>query len=197
MASSSRTETVTPAVIHILPAAEAPKQAEEPAAASEPAKQVTWEEGTLDNEDLGRRSSKVCCIYHRPRAFAETSSESSSSSGSDSSESEGAKRAGGPQQRKSGKAKRKSRGEGGQKPCCGGPRQRGEEETQQQGSRVGLLTEQTPRFFCVDVELFLWCSGDAAARPTAMQHSGEADESGGSFQSSPLAVSRAHSVRFI
>ncbi|CDI80667.1 hypothetical protein, conserved [Eimeria acervulina] len=103
MASTTRTETVTPAVIHIV----SPSSAASPAAADdattsataaataaesaavETPKQVAWVEGTLDNEDLGRKSSKVCCIYHKPRAFGESSSSSSSSSSSDS-EGEGA-----------------------------------------------------------------------------------------------------------
>ncbi|CDJ34750.1 uncharacterized protein EMH_0021920 [Eimeria mitis] len=92
MANTSRTETVTPAVIHIVsssaspPAATAEDAAAATAAAAEAVetpKQVAWVEGTLDNEDLGRKSSKVCCIYHKPRAFGESSS-SSSSSDSDS-----------------------------------------------------------------------------------------------------------------
>ncbi|KAK8039113.1 hypothetical protein PG993_007524 [Apiospora rasikravindrae] len=47
---------------------------------------VQWAEGTVDNEGLGRKSSKVCCIYHKPREVGESSSEddSSSSSSSDS-----------------------------------------------------------------------------------------------------------------
>jgi protein phosphatase 1 regulatory subunit 11 len=33
----------------------------------------------VDNEGLGRKSSKVCCIYHKPREFGESSSEEDSS----------------------------------------------------------------------------------------------------------------------
>ncbi|KAL8271446.1 hypothetical protein Esti_004647 [Eimeria stiedai] len=122
MASFTRTETVTPAVIHILPAAEASESAAHSAAVSEPLKQVSWEEGTLDNENMGKKSSKVCCIYHKPRAFAESSSESSSSSNSDSSDGEGAKKAGS-RQRKSRKcsSKHKPKKGEGQKPCPRGP----------------------------------------------------------------------------
>ncbi|CDJ56264.1 hypothetical protein, conserved [Eimeria maxima] len=89
MASTTRTETVTPAVIHIVPSSSAspPVTTEDAAnaAAAEAApvetpKQVAWKEGTLDNEDLGRKSSKICCIYHKPRAFGESSSSSSSDS---------------------------------------------------------------------------------------------------------------------
>ncbi|EFQ30060.1 protein phosphatase inhibitor [Colletotrichum graminicola] len=49
---------------------------------------VRWAEDVVDNEGLGRKSSKVCCIYHRPKAVDESSDESSSDSSSDSSDSE-------------------------------------------------------------------------------------------------------------
>lgn len=45
---------------------------------------VRWAEGVVDNEGLGRKSSKVCCIYHPSKGVDESSDESSSSSGSDS-----------------------------------------------------------------------------------------------------------------
>ncbi|KAF4123807.1 hypothetical protein GMORB2_5523, partial [Geosmithia morbida] len=56
---------------------------------------VRWAEDVVDNEGLGRKSSKadnmcdrtetVCCIYHRPKPVDESSDESSSSSDDDSS----------------------------------------------------------------------------------------------------------------
>ncbi|KAL7937459.1 phosphatase inhibitor domain-containing protein [Trichoderma chlorosporum] len=50
---------------------------------------VSWAEDVVDNEGLGRKSSKVCCIYHRPKGVDESSDESSSdSSSSDSDDSE-------------------------------------------------------------------------------------------------------------
>ncbi|KAF6737837.1 Protein phosphatase 1 regulatory subunit 11 [Oryzias melastigma] len=39
-------------------------------------KKVEWSSDTVDNEHLGRRSSKCCCIYEKPRQFGESSSES-------------------------------------------------------------------------------------------------------------------------
>lgn len=39
-------------------------------------KRVEWSSDTIDNEHLGRRSSKCCCVYEKPRAFGESSSES-------------------------------------------------------------------------------------------------------------------------
>lgn len=82
MASSTRTQTqmVAPRVLHIVtsPAAAA-AESSQVAAGAEQHKQVSWQEGTIDNEDMGKKSSKICCIYHKPRAFAESSSSSSDS----------------------------------------------------------------------------------------------------------------------
>ncbi|KAK0194105.1 hypothetical protein F5146DRAFT_1034270 [Armillaria mellea] len=36
--------------------------------------------GALDNEGCGKKKSKICCIYHKPRRFDESSDEDSSSS---------------------------------------------------------------------------------------------------------------------
>lgn len=49
-------------------------------------KHVIWKEGVIDNEFLGKKSSKSincvtrieCCIYHRPLEFGESSSSSES-----------------------------------------------------------------------------------------------------------------------
>ncbi|KAM0516712.1 hypothetical protein ACHAPE_005346 [Trichoderma viride] len=49
---------------------------------------VQWAEGVVDNEGLGRKSSKVCCIYHRPKKVDESSDESSSDSSSSDSDSD-------------------------------------------------------------------------------------------------------------
>ncbi|KAJ2137979.1 Type 1 phosphatases regulator ypi1 [Coemansia sp. RSA 353] len=45
---------------------------------------VQWADDTVDNENMGRKKSKVCCIYHRPRRFDESDSDSSCASDSDS-----------------------------------------------------------------------------------------------------------------
>ncbi|OAW00115.1 hypothetical protein PTTG_05953 [Puccinia triticina 1-1 BBBD Race 1] len=37
---------------------------------------VQWQENVVDNEGLGRKKSKVCCIYNKPKAFDESSDES-------------------------------------------------------------------------------------------------------------------------
>jgi protein phosphatase 1 regulatory subunit 11 len=38
---------------------------------------VTWDNGVVNNEGLGRKSSKRCCIFHKAREFGESSTESS------------------------------------------------------------------------------------------------------------------------
>jgi protein phosphatase 1 regulatory subunit 11 len=46
--------------------------------APKPEKHVVWdEESAVDNEHMGKKSSKKCCQFHRRRRFDETSSESS------------------------------------------------------------------------------------------------------------------------
>jgi protein phosphatase 1 regulatory subunit 11 len=39
-------------------------------------RRVRFDDTAVDNENLGRRKSKSCCIYHRRRAFDESSDES-------------------------------------------------------------------------------------------------------------------------
>ncbi|RJE25620.1 hypothetical protein PHISCL_02013 [Aspergillus sclerotialis] len=48
------------------------------------ARHIRWSEDVIDNEGMGKKSSKVCCIYHRPRPVGESSSESESSESSSS-----------------------------------------------------------------------------------------------------------------
>lgn len=39
-------------------------------------KKVGWSEDTVDNEHMGKKKSKCCCIYKKPSVFGESSSES-------------------------------------------------------------------------------------------------------------------------
>lgn len=41
-------------------------------------KSVRWTEETVDNEFLGKKSSKKCCIFHRKKAFGEWSDDEDS-----------------------------------------------------------------------------------------------------------------------
>ncbi|KAG8195360.1 hypothetical protein JTE90_001379 [Oedothorax gibbosus] len=39
-------------------------------------KKVAWSSDTVDNEHMDKKKSKCCCIYEKPKAFGESSSES-------------------------------------------------------------------------------------------------------------------------
>lgn len=41
-------------------------------------KKVSWTEDTVDNETLGRKKSKCCCVYQKPRQELDESSDSES-----------------------------------------------------------------------------------------------------------------------
>ncbi|RAL13602.1 PPP1R11/YPI1 family protein [Aspergillus homomorphus CBS 101889] len=43
---------------------------------------IQWSDDVIDNEGMGKKSSKVCCIYHKVRPIGESSSESESSDSS-------------------------------------------------------------------------------------------------------------------
>ncbi|KAJ4365157.1 Type 1 phosphatases regulator ypi1 [Neocucurbitaria cava] len=57
---------------------------------AEPTEQrhIQWAEDVVDNEGMGKKSSKVCCIYHKPRAADESSDDDSSDSSSSDSDSD-------------------------------------------------------------------------------------------------------------
>lgn len=54
----------------------------------EEAPRVRWAEEVVDNEGMGKKSSKVCCIYHKAREPGDSESESDSSSSDDGGDSE-------------------------------------------------------------------------------------------------------------
>jgi hypothetical protein len=39
-------------------------------------KQVSWTQETVDNEHLGKKKSKCCCVYVKPKKFGESDTES-------------------------------------------------------------------------------------------------------------------------
>ncbi|EYE92575.1 PPP1R11/YPI1 family protein [Aspergillus ruber CBS 135680] len=53
-----------------------------------PNRHIRWGQDVVDNEGMGKKSSKVCCIYHKPRPVGESSSESESSDSDSDSDSE-------------------------------------------------------------------------------------------------------------
>ena len=71
------------------------------------ARRIQWDESVIDNEGMGKKSSKVCCIYHKPHepGDSESDSESPSDSDGDSSGGDDLSRA-----RKAGGSKRNGRG---------------------------------------------------------------------------------------
>ena len=52
----------------------------------EDSQRVRWAEDVVDNESMGKKSSKVCCIYHKPHTPGDSGSESESSSSDEDSE---------------------------------------------------------------------------------------------------------------
>ncbi|KAG0225270.1 Type 1 phosphatases regulator ypi1 [Actinomortierella wolfii] len=56
--------------------------------ATRPQRRIQWSEEVVDNEHLGRKKSKICCIFKKTREFGESSDESSSDSSSDDSSSD-------------------------------------------------------------------------------------------------------------
>ncbi|KAL5963446.1 hypothetical protein TSMEX_008821 [Taenia solium] len=46
---------------------------------------IHWAPGTIDNEYMGKKKSKCCCIYEKPRNWDDPSSSSSSDSDDDGS----------------------------------------------------------------------------------------------------------------
>jgi len=49
-----------------------------------PSRRIQWAEDVVDNEGMGKKSSKVCCIYHKPTEPGDSDSDSDCSSSSDS-----------------------------------------------------------------------------------------------------------------
>ncbi|KAG0199909.1 Type 1 phosphatases regulator ypi1 [Mortierella sp. GBA30] len=69
------------------------------------ARRVQWDDDVVDNEHMGKKKSKICCIFKKQKAFGESSDESSSDSDSDTS---GSESDGGPVSSGSGKGKGRS-----------------------------------------------------------------------------------------
>jgi protein phosphatase 1 regulatory subunit 11 len=62
-ATATATATVTAPPVLVLKLKQTPK--------------ITWTEDTVDNEGLGRKSSKRCCIFHKVKKFDESDSDES------------------------------------------------------------------------------------------------------------------------
>ncbi|KAG0327788.1 hypothetical protein BGZ99_006895 [Dissophora globulifera] len=86
----SRTLTLDPTGIEEEDAEEEDRDAGVLDLTGEPStgRRVQWEDDVVDNENMGRKKSKICCIFKKQKEFGESSDESSSDSDSDSSGSE-------------------------------------------------------------------------------------------------------------
>lgn len=87
--SSSQTVTQErnePLVLHIRPTAETQEGSTKSKQKKKKKPKVRWTEDVVDNEHMGKKKSKICCIFHPQREFGEESCSSGSDldSGSDS-----------------------------------------------------------------------------------------------------------------
>ncbi|KIR55598.1 hypothetical protein I315_01471 [Cryptococcus gattii Ru294] len=80
----TRTSTATLTQTQTTPTDTPPQTVLQLRAGPSTERRVVWTEETVDNEGLGKKKSKICCIYHKPRAFDESSSDESSSDESSS-----------------------------------------------------------------------------------------------------------------
>nr|KIR50437.1 hypothetical protein I312_00377 [Cryptococcus bacillisporus CA1280] len=80
----TRTSTATATQTQTTPTDTPPQTVLQLRAGPSTERRVVWTEETVDNEGLGKKKSKICCIYHKPRAFDESSSDESSSDESSS-----------------------------------------------------------------------------------------------------------------
>eukprot|EP01054_Gregarina_sp_Poly1_P010096 Gregarina_sp_Poly_1__10095@NODE_684_length_6787_cov_55_603423_g510_i1_p2_GENE_NODE_684_length_6787_cov_55_603423_g510_i1NODE_684_length_6787_cov_55_603423_g510_i1_p2_ORF_typecomplete_len130_score14_49PPI_Ypi1/PF07491_11/3_3e23GEN1_C/PF18380_1/0_088_NODE_684_length_6787_cov_55_603423_g510_i162966685 len=53
-----------------------------------PKRRVEWTSDVVDNEAMNKKSSKICCQFHKTRPFGESSSDSSSGSDEDDGDSD-------------------------------------------------------------------------------------------------------------
>ncbi|KAG4303189.1 hypothetical protein PCANB_000474 [Pneumocystis canis] len=49
-------------------------------------RRVRFDETAIDNEGMGKKKSKICCIYHKPREYDESSTDTDTSSDSEKHE---------------------------------------------------------------------------------------------------------------
>lgn len=62
-ATVTTTTTAPPKVLHLK--------------LKEEKKQLKWTEDTIDNEHMGKKNSKRCCIFHKNKVFGESDSDES------------------------------------------------------------------------------------------------------------------------
>ncbi|KDE08551.1 hypothetical protein MVLG_01328 [Microbotryum lychnidis-dioicae p1A1 Lamole] len=80
---------------------------------------VQWQDDVVDNEMLSRKKSKICCIYHKPKEFDESSSDESGSESASSDGSNDSRVAKSPRQRPSRRHHHNERGHDQDHESCG------------------------------------------------------------------------------
>ncbi|KAJ1722556.1 Type 1 phosphatases regulator ypi1, partial [Coemansia erecta] len=81
-AVSQEAAATPPGILHLRGSASGSGASESSSGNVQPPR-VQWAEDTVDNEGLGRKKSKVCCIFRKQRAFGESDSDESDSCCSD------------------------------------------------------------------------------------------------------------------
>eukprot|EP00004_Rigifila_ramosa_P024764 TRINITY_DN7261_c0_g1_i1.p2 TRINITY_DN7261_c0_g1~~TRINITY_DN7261_c0_g1_i1.p2 ORF type:complete len:141 (-),score=27.13 TRINITY_DN7261_c0_g1_i1:38-460(-) len=102
-------------VVLQLGGAAAAQETQPPAQPAEPQarRHIEWQAETIDNEHMNKKKSKKCCIFHKPRSFGESDTESSDDNAGSSGNSTDSD--GGPQRPK---RKRKQQGPHQHAPGC-------------------------------------------------------------------------------
>ncbi|PSS20449.1 hypothetical protein M430DRAFT_27494 [Amorphotheca resinae ATCC 22711] len=90
-ASAPAAAAARQAVLH-LRGATVEREEDGEASSGSTGRRIQWAEDVVDNEGLGRKKSKVCCIYHAPKGIDESSDESSSDDDDSDSGDDGAAR---------------------------------------------------------------------------------------------------------
>lgn len=97
--AASATQTSTADVPHSFPTGGTLRLRGEGQAGESSQRRIRWAENVVNNEGMGKKKSKICCIYHKPREVGESSSESSDSSSDSDSDSDNDDGAAKPSQR--------------------------------------------------------------------------------------------------
>ena len=73
--TTTTTTTITEDEENKKKAAEEEKQVRLKLQKRDSKKSVNWTEDTIDNENMGKKKSKCCCVYVKPKAFDQDSSD--------------------------------------------------------------------------------------------------------------------------
>ncbi|KAF2479969.1 phosphatase inhibitor-domain-containing protein [Neohortaea acidophila] len=94
--SGTATPTTTQTIVQTDAGPSIPIPALRLRAEPEEQRRIQWADDVVDNEGMGKKSSKVCCIYHKPKEPGDSdSSDSDSSSEDDEPDLSRAQKAGG------------------------------------------------------------------------------------------------------